>query len=104
MKVIWNRWLVPVAEKTRFISPVQFGNHKGCTALDALLRKMVTMDCFHLFPLNGAILNNDTMACYDCMIPDVTSIHLQSLDLPEEAVKGSVLLNHNMRHHVKTTA
>eukprot|EP00957_Ditylum_brightwellii_P110895 8458216-Ditylum_brightwellii.AAC.1 len=26
MKVIWNRRLVPVAEKTRLISPVQFDN------------------------------------------------------------------------------
>eukprot|EP00957_Ditylum_brightwellii_P140939 10735965-Ditylum_brightwellii.AAC.1 len=73
MKVIWNRQLVPVAEKTRFNSPVQFGNRK-----DALLLKVVTME--------------------------VTSIHLQSSGLPEEAVKCSVLLNHNMRCHVKTTA
>eukprot|EP00957_Ditylum_brightwellii_P008408 636855-Ditylum_brightwellii.AAC.1 len=62
------------------------------------------MDCFRLFCLNGAILNNDTTACYDCMIPEVTSLHLQSSGLPEEAVKCSVLLNHIMRHHVKTTA
>eukprot|EP00957_Ditylum_brightwellii_P036121 2736418-Ditylum_brightwellii.AAC.1 len=39
MKVIWNRWLVPMAEKTQLSSPVQFGNRKGCTALDALLLK-----------------------------------------------------------------
>eukprot|EP00957_Ditylum_brightwellii_P138398 10548804-Ditylum_brightwellii.AAC.1 len=38
------------------------------------------------------------------MIPEVTSLHLQSLGLLEEAVKCSVLLYHNMRHHVKTTA
>eukprot|EP00957_Ditylum_brightwellii_P118965 9073548-Ditylum_brightwellii.AAC.1 len=62
------------------------------------------MDCFRLFHLNRAILNNNAMACYDQMIPEVTSLHLQSLGLPEEAVKCSMLLNHNMRHHVKTTA
>eukprot|EP00957_Ditylum_brightwellii_P083362 6337681-Ditylum_brightwellii.AAC.1 len=39
MKVIWNRWLVPTTEKTHLIIPVQFGNRKGCTALDALLLK-----------------------------------------------------------------
>eukprot|EP00957_Ditylum_brightwellii_P135385 10323103-Ditylum_brightwellii.AAC.1 len=39
MKVIWSRRLVPMAEKTQLISPVQFGNRKGCTALDALLLK-----------------------------------------------------------------
>eukprot|EP00957_Ditylum_brightwellii_P158566 12069572-Ditylum_brightwellii.AAC.1 len=104
MKVIWNRRLVPVAEKTQLISPVQFWNRKGCTTLDALLLKAVTMDCFCLFSLNGAIPNSDATACYDRMIPEVTSIHIQSLGLPEEAVKCSVLLNHNMRHHVKTTA
>eukprot|EP00957_Ditylum_brightwellii_P097042 7389813-Ditylum_brightwellii.AAC.1 len=38
------------------------------------------------------------------MIPEVTSLHLQSLGLPEEAVKCSLLLNHNMHHHTKTTA
>eukprot|EP00957_Ditylum_brightwellii_P045276 3432475-Ditylum_brightwellii.AAC.1 len=70
MKVIWNRQLFLVAEKTQLISPVQFGNHKGQTALDALLLKVVTMDCFRLFHLNRAILNNDATACYDCMIPE----------------------------------
>eukprot|EP00957_Ditylum_brightwellii_P123640 9425938-Ditylum_brightwellii.AAC.1 len=44
MKVIWKRRLVPVAEKTQFLSPVQFGNMKGQTTLDALLLKVVTMD------------------------------------------------------------
>eukprot|EP00957_Ditylum_brightwellii_P166034 12641486-Ditylum_brightwellii.AAC.1 len=62
------------------------------------------MDCFRLFHLNGAILNNDAAACYDCMIPEVSSIHLQSLGLPKEATKCSVLVNQKMCHHVKTTA
>eukprot|EP00957_Ditylum_brightwellii_P076997 5852030-Ditylum_brightwellii.AAC.1 len=70
MKVIWNRQLVPIAEKSQLISPVQFGNRKGRTALDALLLKVVTMDCSHLFHLNGAILNNNATACYDRMIPE----------------------------------
>eukprot|EP00957_Ditylum_brightwellii_P106030 8087923-Ditylum_brightwellii.AAC.2 len=62
------------------------------------------MDCFCLFCLNGAILNNSTTACYNYMIPELTSIHLQRFGLPEEAVNCSVLLNHNMCHHVKTKA
>eukprot|EP00957_Ditylum_brightwellii_P128962 9838129-Ditylum_brightwellii.AAC.1 len=93
-----------MVEKTQLISPVQFRNRKGCTALDTLFLKVVTMDCFRLFCLNGAILTNDATACYDRMIPEVTPLHLQSLGLPEEAVKCSMLLNHNMCHHVKTTA
>jgi hypothetical protein len=44
MKVIWNKRLVPVAEQFHFLSPVQFGNRKGKTTLDALLLKIVTMD------------------------------------------------------------
>eukprot|EP00957_Ditylum_brightwellii_P164232 12503495-Ditylum_brightwellii.AAC.1 len=104
MKVIWNRRLVPVAESTKLISPVQFGNRKGRTALDALLLKVVTMDCFRLFCLNGAIFNNDAAACYNRMIPEVSSIHLQSLGLPKEAAKCSVLVNQKMKHHIKTTA
>jgi hypothetical protein len=38
------------------------------------------------------------------MIPEVLSIHLQSLGLPKEAAKCSVLVNQKMKHHVKTTA
>eukprot|EP00957_Ditylum_brightwellii_P074793 5684103-Ditylum_brightwellii.AAC.1 len=102
--VIWNRRLALVAEKTGLISPVQFGNQKGCMALDALLLKVVTLDCFCLFQLNGATLNNDATACYNNMIPEVSSLHLQSLGLPESAAKCNVLLNHNMRHHIKTKA
>eukprot|EP00957_Ditylum_brightwellii_P207299 15352356-Ditylum_brightwellii.AAC.1 len=104
MKVIWNHRLVPVAEKTGMLSPVQFRNRKGRTALDALLLKVVTMDCLGLFCLNGTILNNNVTACYDQMIPGISSLHDQSLGLPDNATKCSVLLNHNMKHYVKTKA
>eukprot|EP00957_Ditylum_brightwellii_P029219 2208575-Ditylum_brightwellii.AAC.1 len=42
------------------------------------------------------------MACYNRMIPKVTALYLQSLGLPSEATKCSVLLNHNMTHYIKT--
>eukprot|EP00957_Ditylum_brightwellii_P048626 3690021-Ditylum_brightwellii.AAC.1 len=45
LKIIWNHRLVPVTEQTKFLSPVEFGNRKGCTALDALVLTIVTMDC-----------------------------------------------------------
>eukprot|EP00957_Ditylum_brightwellii_P094467 7193423-Ditylum_brightwellii.AAC.1 len=38
------------------------------------------------------------------MIPKVSSLHLQSLGLPDNATKCSVLLNHNMKHYVKAKA
>eukprot|EP00957_Ditylum_brightwellii_P031503 2388768-Ditylum_brightwellii.AAC.1 len=43
---------------------------KGQKVLDALLLKVVTMDCIRLFWLNKAILNNDASACHDWMIPE----------------------------------
>eukprot|EP00957_Ditylum_brightwellii_P157113 11957980-Ditylum_brightwellii.AAC.1 len=69
MKVIWARRLVPRAEETNCITRVQFGNRKGKTALDNLLLKITTMDSLRLFRLNGALLNNDAVACYNRMIP-----------------------------------
>eukprot|EP00957_Ditylum_brightwellii_P068607 5208864-Ditylum_brightwellii.AAC.1 len=102
MKVIWNRRQVPVAEKTQFLSLVQFGNRKGQTALDALLLKVVMVDCICLFQLTGSILNNDASACYDQMIPEVSSVHLQSLGLPDNTTKYSVLINKNMKRSIKT--
>eukprot|EP00957_Ditylum_brightwellii_P074542 5663590-Ditylum_brightwellii.AAC.1 len=86
------------------LSPVQFGNRKGRTALDALLLKVVTMDCLHLFYLNGTILNNNATACYNWMILEISSLHVQSLSLPDNATKCSVLINHDMKHFVKTNA
>eukprot|EP00957_Ditylum_brightwellii_P050877 3858532-Ditylum_brightwellii.AAC.1 len=62
------------------------------------------MDCLRLFWLNGALLNNDAVACYDRMISQLTSLTLQSLGLPEPATRCSVLPNKNMKHHVKTMA
>eukprot|EP00957_Ditylum_brightwellii_P204753 15340713-Ditylum_brightwellii.AAC.1 len=62
------------------------------------------MDCLRLFWLNGALLNNNTVACYDRMIPQLTSLLLQSLGLPKPTTRCSVLLNKNMKHHIKTTA
>eukprot|EP00957_Ditylum_brightwellii_P122412 9333977-Ditylum_brightwellii.AAC.1 len=104
MKVIWNCRLVPIMEKTGMLSPVQFGNRKGRTALDALLLKVVTMGCLCMFCLNGTILNNDATACYNWMIPELSSLHVQSLGLPDNATKCSILLNHDMKHFVKINA
>eukprot|EP00957_Ditylum_brightwellii_P027852 2105040-Ditylum_brightwellii.AAC.1 len=102
LKIIWNQRLVPSTEKTQFLSPVQFGNRKGQTALDALLLKIVTMDCICLYQLNGAILNNDAAACYDIMIRELTAVHLQALGLPDNVTVTSVKLNQNAKHHIKT--
>eukprot|EP00957_Ditylum_brightwellii_P149921 11417733-Ditylum_brightwellii.AAC.1 len=68
--MIWNKCLVPAAEKHNFLSPAQFGNRKGKTSLDALLLKIITMGSLHLFYLNDAVLNNDVKACYNRMIPE----------------------------------
>eukprot|EP00957_Ditylum_brightwellii_P167087 12719923-Ditylum_brightwellii.AAC.1 len=89
MKIIWARHLVPKAEKLGFITKVQFGNRNGVTALNILLLKVTTMDSIHLFCFNGTILNNDAVACYDCMIPSLISIDFQSLGLPEKAAECS---------------
>eukprot|EP00957_Ditylum_brightwellii_P015888 1196830-Ditylum_brightwellii.AAC.1 len=62
------------------------------------------MDSLQLFRLNGGLLNNDAVACYDRMIPALTSIHLQGLGLPPKAAECSVLINQNMKHHVRTNA
>eukprot|EP00957_Ditylum_brightwellii_P090845 6917731-Ditylum_brightwellii.AAC.1 len=101
-KIIWNHRLATVAEKTNFLSPLQFGNRKGKTAFGALLLKIVTMDCFRLYRLNGVILSNNAAACYDSMIPDMTSIQLQALGMPKNAIEMSVPLNHSAKHHIKT--
>eukprot|EP00957_Ditylum_brightwellii_P013498 1018306-Ditylum_brightwellii.AAC.1 len=104
MKVIGARCLVPQAGKTTFLSKVQFGNWKGRTALDVLLPKVTMMDSFCLFRLNRGLLNNDTVACYNCMILAFMSLHLQCLGLPDSAANCSVSINENMRHHVRTNA
>eukprot|EP00957_Ditylum_brightwellii_P204429 15339215-Ditylum_brightwellii.AAC.1 len=59
------------------------------------------MDTLRIFRLNGALLNNDAVACYDRMIPELTSVHLQRLGLPAPAAQCSVKLNYDMRHNIK---
>eukprot|EP00957_Ditylum_brightwellii_P082286 6256972-Ditylum_brightwellii.AAC.1 len=104
MKVIWAQRLVLQSESHNYLSRVQFGNRKGRTALDALLLKITTIDSLCLFCLNGGLLNNSAVACYDHMIPAVSSLHLQSLGLPESAVKHSVQFKKKMEHFVRTNA
>eukprot|EP00957_Ditylum_brightwellii_P124813 9513812-Ditylum_brightwellii.AAC.1 len=101
MKEIWARRLVPHAEKHKALSRVRFGNRKGKTALDALLLKVTTMASLRLFRLNGGLLNNNAVACYDRMIPALTSIHLQGLGLPPKAAECSILINQNMKTKYK---
>eukprot|EP00957_Ditylum_brightwellii_P132857 10131383-Ditylum_brightwellii.AAC.1 len=62
------------------------------------------MDLLHLFRLNGGLLNNDAVACYNRMIPALSLLHLQSLGLPETAAMCNVQLNKRMKHHVRTNA
>eukprot|EP00957_Ditylum_brightwellii_P154352 11745717-Ditylum_brightwellii.AAC.1 len=59
------------------------------------------MDSLRLFRLNGALLNNDAVACYDQMIPANSSLHLQSLGLPESSVICSVKINKQIKHYSK---
>eukprot|EP00957_Ditylum_brightwellii_P017749 1336952-Ditylum_brightwellii.AAC.1 len=87
MKIILNKRLVPTAESSNFLSPVQFCNRKGNTSLDTLLLKIITMDCLQLFQLNGAVLNNNAMACCNRMIPELTALHLQSLGISDDHYK-----------------
>eukprot|EP00957_Ditylum_brightwellii_P105767 8066164-Ditylum_brightwellii.AAC.1 len=60
------------------------------------------MDTMQIFRLNGAILNNDAEACYDRMIPELTALYHQSLGMPDNANKCSILINKNMQWHIKT--
>eukprot|EP00957_Ditylum_brightwellii_P110447 8423291-Ditylum_brightwellii.AAC.1 len=62
------------------------------------------MDSLQLFRLNGALLNNDAVACYNQMIPAVSSLNLQSLGLPKSAAICSVKINKQMKHYVQTIA
>eukprot|EP00957_Ditylum_brightwellii_P177545 13523548-Ditylum_brightwellii.AAC.1 len=60
------------------------------------------MDSLPLFRLNGTLLNNDAVACYNQMIPAVSSLHLQSLGLPESAAICSIKINKQMKHCIQT--
>eukprot|EP00957_Ditylum_brightwellii_P048198 3657948-Ditylum_brightwellii.AAC.1 len=62
------------------------------------------MGCIRLFWLNGTILNNDASACYNWISPEVSPLHLQSLGLPDNTTKCSVLINKNIKRSIKTTA
>eukprot|EP00957_Ditylum_brightwellii_P207054 15351262-Ditylum_brightwellii.AAC.1 len=58
LKIIWNHYLVPVAEENQFLNPVQFG-----------YRKELTFVCLH------------------------------ALGMPKSAIKTSILLNQEAKHH-----
>eukprot|EP00957_Ditylum_brightwellii_P137657 10493843-Ditylum_brightwellii.AAC.1 len=92
------------AEAHEYISRLQFGNRKVRSALDALLLKITMMDSLYLFCLNGRLLNNDAVACYNHMIPALASLHLQSLGLPQQAAVCSVQVNKKVQHVVCTSA
>eukprot|EP00957_Ditylum_brightwellii_P104720 7980934-Ditylum_brightwellii.AAC.1 len=57
-----------------------------------------------LFCLNGTILNNNASVCYDRMITEVSSLHLQSMGLQDNTTKCSGLINKNMKRSIKMTA
>ena len=79
-----------------------YGGRKGRAAMDAVMKRYFILSAIYLERRNCVYTDCDATACYDRMIPECTAIHLQSLGLPPPTVKYSVLLNHNMKHHIKT--
>lgn len=75
---------------------------KGGLPTSAILNKVLTLDIIHYFGDDMAIIDNDTKACYDRVIPYITLFMLRRLGIPIYLSRFMCNILNNMTYTIKT--
>jgi hypothetical protein len=99
---LFNRRLMPNAEKHGLLHPCQFGARKGKMAIEAVLLKRVSYDIIRQSRMDACVLDNDATACYDRMIPSIVMIKCRRAGMPKSAAKVVLQILKKMEYFVRT--
>ena len=98
---LFNRRLMPNAEKHGLLHPCQFGARKGKMAIEAVLLKRISYDIIRQSWMDACIFDNDATACYDRMIPSIVMIKCRHAGMPKPAARVVLTVLQRMKYYVR---
>ena len=101
LKLIFSKKMMKNAEQAGITSE-QWGGRNNRTAIDVLARKTLTVDYSHLTHNTLAIFANDATACFDRMVPGISSLIARKYGVSPTIMQSRNQTIHQMRHNVRT--
>ena len=80
----------------------QWGGRPGRTATDPAMRKLLAFEYGRAIYVTIALFANDAKACYDRMVPDISTIIARKFGVAPSIMKARNVVMEAMEHHVKT--
>eukprot|EP00957_Ditylum_brightwellii_P037924 2868572-Ditylum_brightwellii.AAC.1 len=90
------------AEKHNFFHYDLYGSWQDRTAKNPVFVTMLSQKTFHFQRVNASGTDCNAAACYDRMIPGITSIAETNTGTPEEVLVLLVRTLQNMKHHISS--
>ena len=82
MRAIWGREFMYYNEDNETLHDNQYGGRKGRQPQSAVLNKVLTLDIIRHYGEDASLVDNDAKACYDRIIPYLTTYMLRRLGMP----------------------
>ena len=101
LKFYFAKHLVAQSERTN-LTEEQWGGRPGRTASDAALRKMLTFEYGRAMYVTMALFMNDATACFDRMVPNISSLVAMKYGMAPSVMKSRNLVMEAMQHIVRT--
>ncbi|KAL7544844.1 hypothetical protein ACHAWF_009231 [Thalassiosira exigua] len=93
--LIGNAELTPLTEE-------QWGGRPGRTAVEPALCKMLAFEYGRVMYVTIALFANDATACFDRMVPDITSLIARRQGMCKSVVKARNTIMAGMEHSIRT--
>lgn len=82
MRKIWGREFIIYNECKDGFHDNQYGGRKGRQPQSAVLNKVLSLDIIRYYGEPSAMVDNDATACYDRILPYLTTYMLRRLGMP----------------------
>jgi hypothetical protein len=90
------------SESTNSLSEEQWGSRNNRQAIDAAMLKLLGFECARLKRSTVACTYFDQSACYDRMLPELSTILCQRMGMSKNLLKARSRVMHAMRRRVQT--
>ena len=90
------------AEEHNYLQDHNYGGRNGKCANDAVRKKYITLQVWHLRRHNGALTDCDKKACYDRIVPIPLYLSYSKAGLPHSAYLWLCQCLIDMKYHIVT--
>ena len=102
MRYVWGREFMWYNESQDGFHDNQYGGRQGRQPQSAALNKALTLDILRYYGEHAALIDNDAKACYDRVIPYLTTYMLRRLGMPYFLSRSMCKVLQEMHYSIKT--